>query len=305
MGQRHQVYVALPQLSDDSRLVIGLHHQWLFGGLAARLLRNTLKFIQKQGEHGPFTYMNKGAKPPFTALEMLYSFDADLGYFSTSVIRFESNDDVFSDPRLGDNSDGITVIDCRHLMPDGTGLTYCFMHFDDFEGKPTPEPFVPLSARQYVERYYYAPGSPGMVRAQAHIAGVELLGVPVMSQENLESIFPAMFGKETKKWFKYAGPQAEEKAKKCTSTYTDPDGVYKCSLPLNHEGTHKEKMSDGFVIEEWNDSVPADEEEPECQNFYLGFYCTSTQGHDGDHVAELQNGKVVKSWPHSKSKAAK
>jgi hypothetical protein len=137
MGQRHQVYLRLPGANNRPEVTIGIHHQWLWGRTAARSLANLLKFVANQGEYGPFT--SNGGRDAMSALEAIYSVDVDSGYFHSvhPLWKWDNeskgpkvgvHDECCADPTLGDNNNGITVIDLSGEKPK-----YCFMSVGHLE----------------------------------------------------------------------------------------------------------------------------------------------------------------------------
>jgi hypothetical protein len=188
MGQRHQIYVALPPCglchgvgvrSDGIGQghdrtpegkpkcngcsgtgyrfgrVIGIHHQWLFGRTALRLLRNFLLALDRA--ESPRDLLGTMGDPQ-KLLAMAYSFDPERGYFS-NVHTLEAE---CSDPMLGDNNDGITVIDLRALTdptesttPPAGKIKVGMMFLDGAIGPGSKgHGNRPMSPLAYVEHYY-------------------------------------------------------------------------------------------------------------------------------------------------------
>lgn len=148
MGQRHQIYLALPFAvklpNGNLSNVIGLHNQWLYGQTALEQLLNALSFTANQDEYGPFkntTFVDEAIE----AFRAIYSTNVN-GYYHYHHILSEE----CSNPDLGDNNDGITIIDAR----DKDQLKYCFMWLDysDYGDKVTS--YKPLPAHEYIKTYY-------------------------------------------------------------------------------------------------------------------------------------------------------
>lgn len=160
MGQRHQVYLRVKNKNNDKTEVIGLHHQWLYGYTAVRLLRNYLTFVgASDSSKAAATDYN-----PTKVLEGAYSFDPDRGYHH-GVHAGEDMKREAQDPRMGDNNNGITVIDL--LDPDNP--KYCFMsvghleclhdsvqHPGDIQDNQELfyENFIPIDAEQWMKLHY-------------------------------------------------------------------------------------------------------------------------------------------------------
>ena len=152
---RHQVYVVLPTEHPLAKKtpVVGLHHQWLYGHTAARQLARFLTFVQKAGTSMSHPLLS-GFDDPLKILTAIYTCDPEAGYFS-NVHPFVGEDaEVCKNPLLGDNNEGITVIDLRKLsIKNGKRrgkIAYAFVSFGhkDFVEN------TPMSAREYVHGYY-------------------------------------------------------------------------------------------------------------------------------------------------------
>lgn len=159
MGQRHQIYVRLPKkfynknnVNNLPERTIGIHHQWLYGQTAGRQLANLLKFVMNQDtEYGPF----KIGDYAMDALKALYSTDIESGYFN-QVHPLDDDDckNWCENPMLGDNNNGITVIDLTEDKPK-----YCFMSLHHLEcldesQEENYESLEPMSFEKYLELHY-------------------------------------------------------------------------------------------------------------------------------------------------------
>lgn len=210
MGMRHQVYVVLPTEHPLAKKtpVVGLHHQWLYGHTAARQLARFLTFVQKAGTSMSHPLLS-GFDDPLKILTAIYTCDPEAGYFS-NVHPFVGEDaEVCKNPLLGDNNEGITVIDLRKLsIKNGKRrgkIAYAFVSFGhkDFVEN------TPMSAREYVHGYYpevvpivrekgkvvpsfLADGKVCDTEAEERVREVEALKVSVMTQEALEEVFPTL-----------------------------------------------------------------------------------------------------------------
>jgi len=108
MGQRHQVYVKLP-----NNKIIGLHHQWLFGLRALSQLKTFLTFVKNAVDNNNGDCFDYHA---YQVLESCYAINIIDGYVSR-VHLLES-----ISPLSEDNNNGITCID----LSDIDNPTYCF-----------------------------------------------------------------------------------------------------------------------------------------------------------------------------------
>ena len=160
MGQRHQIYLKLPgknygKGNPNTRgpIVVGIHHQWLYGKTACEALLRMLNFAQiirdkvtdnsfcgtdylfgqkdKKGHYG-------SPEQALGALASIYSVDAGTGYYH-AVHKFRteeaSNHGAYykiepqTTPFDGDNNDGVTLLDFT-----GKEIKYCFMSIGHLEG---------------------------------------------------------------------------------------------------------------------------------------------------------------------------
>ncbi len=201
MGQRHQIYVVLPNNHPDRQKgkgIIGIHHQWLYGHTAVRLAERLLKFVLvAKGEYNPWCSAIRRAEDMLSAC---YSCDPDEGYYHDVHILEHGEP---QDPRKGDNNDGITVFDLRRLTGKRGSIRYCFSSFGH-NGLPE---LTPLSAREYVRAYYPEAVSqtreagPRVARlpdgklnqAENRVRALERHHVPVMTPTDLHEIWPDVF----------------------------------------------------------------------------------------------------------------
>lgn len=206
MGMRHQVYVVLPKDHPLAKRtpVIGIHHQWLYGHTAAHQLARFLTFVMKSGSSVSHPFLS-GIDDPVKILSAIYSCDPENGYYSSVTPLVDEDAVVCKNPLLGDNNEGITVIDLRNFsIKDGkrTGkIAYAFVSFGhkDFVEN------TPMSAREYVHGYYpevvpivrekgkAVPSFDGNdTEAEDRVREVEVLKVAVMTQEALTEVFPTL-----------------------------------------------------------------------------------------------------------------
>ncbi len=159
MGQRHQIYVKMP----ENLGVGGLHHQWLYGMRAVEGLARVVAFYKKtmpdpddKFASGPLhSNTAYGCARQIEAIRSIYSLDQETGDWSylhnlhEGCERGETPSECL-DPRNGDNNDGITIID----LSTPRVFKYCFMNICHLEGEIEPKKLTPLSAREYLLCYY-------------------------------------------------------------------------------------------------------------------------------------------------------
>ncbi|KAI0062155.1 hypothetical protein BV25DRAFT_1772067, partial [Artomyces pyxidatus] len=174
MGQRHQVFVIarIRPHGDAStppkyRCIAAFHHQWCYGSLPVRATHRFISLAKQkdnteiiaaeikaiQGLYG--VWQQKPDMPrvpaPFVAFLLATSWSIDLEFAEggapyASGVSFNNG---FLHADMGtcvnaDNNDGISIID----VTDPASPAYCFNRIGG----------LPLSAKQYVGRYYHIPG---------------------------------------------------------------------------------------------------------------------------------------------------
>jgi hypothetical protein len=229
MGQRHQVYLRTKprfynkgNVNNKNAQTLGIHHQWLYGHTAIRLLHNFLNFASIDLSNKSYSSLDD----PEKALEILkhaYSFDPAIAYHhSVHDITGETTDD----PRNGDNNNGITVID----FEDGK-LKYCFLsvghlecmhetvhdpyYDEDSEGKTlTYKNFEPIDVKQWMNLHYgkdWNKGDADSLEIQKLIDFVS--SFELLSVKRLAEIFPDMVSKDKEKGL-YLTPNSVDFIKK-------------------------------------------------------------------------------------------
>lgn len=191
MGQRHQVWVRTKHRYTEERRIIGIHHQWLFGETAIILLRNLLKFHQKNliSQFGsPRVFQSKYDEQE--ALVAVYSIDLSIGYFHHVDELCEPES-----PQYYDNNDGITIVDLSLKKPK-----YCLMAINGlvcFDSQAYKvQDFVPLSAQEYLSLYYPNYLEDEKEFAIALKAIKDLSKYSVLSPQEVRDIFPELPAKE-------------------------------------------------------------------------------------------------------------
>lgn len=217
MGQRHQIYLRLPGIyyndknpNNRDEVTVGMHNQWLYGYSAAASLYRFLKYadLVKGDQYSPLVKSD-----PQEALEVLdhaYSLDIETGYSSRNSQfpidpKHKYYEECCKDPRLGDNNNGITVID----LADVNSPKYCFMSIGHLEclhetkdrdpdsDEPAYVNFYPISINQWAALHY---GDEWRSEA-AKAPGAELLlkrvdfvdkKFKVLTTKRLIEIFPAL-----------------------------------------------------------------------------------------------------------------
>jgi len=192
MGQRHQIFVRIPnpvknfygnaevikklekEFGTADTTILAYHNQWLYGRSAIsnclRLLKFSSQFSKSSKINGdafegydcPFTI--KGQKNNFDTIDKITEGIAfimnfrpvkttwlDAGIGSSRYIGKE-DEGIREDFTLGDNNDGITIVDLIENK-------YCFMNIYEHDKKAehgiSSLPMLkPLNARAYVSAYY-------------------------------------------------------------------------------------------------------------------------------------------------------
>ena len=216
MGQRHQIYLALPPCSlcegTGKRLdgmevrggcngcggkgwmhgkVVGVHHQWLYGHTAIKQLGRALSFIKADMAMKSSGKLSSGYVDPVGILKGIYSCIPEEGYFH----EVHPLEDECEDPRRGDNNDGITILDARGIR-DGR-LGYAMMALEDGnEGKEKLPEFVPVDACAYVNSYYpREKRDMNLVKLIAPLLKNVLdSGATLLSAKDVGEIFPSLAG---------------------------------------------------------------------------------------------------------------
>jgi hypothetical protein len=216
MGQRHQVYLRTGSKfynpnnpNNKEAKTVAIHHQWLYGHTALRLLHNFMKFYENDCS-GSYS----STEDPDTCLDILsniYSCDFSTGYYHT--VHNITKELIANDPRNGDNNNGITVID----IEDGV-LKYCFLSLTGLECMDSSvvspyddwnledhldldlrlkyENYQPIDAHHWIQLHYgrdWLKKDPYMLEVEKlvkYVCGHELLTV-----QRLAEIFPSMVSK--------------------------------------------------------------------------------------------------------------
>lgn len=182
MGQRHQLYVRIENptnglynenvkkefrkvFGSNKYSIIALHHQWLYGASALGMVKHILNITDKDklSSSNPFNYEYIGYNTSnglesyidkvMSMLQVITDedFPRGIGIEGMHFLNTESLD-YTKDFTLGDNNDGISIIDTINRK-------YCFMNIgnqydDDVESVNKYEPYKPLSGEEYVSAYY-------------------------------------------------------------------------------------------------------------------------------------------------------
>ena len=202
MGQRHQVYLRLPAKyyneknpNNKPETTIGLHHQWMWGARAIKMLKNLITYHTNSDEYGAFK--NSIAGEPQSTFEALYSVDAEDGY-NHRVHTLDQ--DCCENPLLGDNNNGITIID----MSNPEKPAYCFMSIHHLEclddsKEAEAENFKPYDVKEYIGLHYpdwnKETKDPEEVKFYGDVKkSVEYLeNFDLLTIERVYEIFPRMF----------------------------------------------------------------------------------------------------------------
>ena len=135
MGQRFQAYIKVPavvyndvegkpNVNNKPSQTYGMHHQWCYGFRALRLSANVLRFWEAEAQMENVIKDNKFSKltgrlndSPDEALAKIFGYDPEFGYMAMTHDLGE-----FKNPYLGDNNDGIFVVD----LENWSNPKYCF-----------------------------------------------------------------------------------------------------------------------------------------------------------------------------------
>lgn len=188
MGQRHQAYLRLPEVYYNSDNVnnrpqrnVGLHHQWLYGYGAVNALYRFLAWVKKDSDNLRYISHDENG-----AFEAAYSFDHELGYYHR--VHTLTKEDS-KDPNLGDNNNGITVIDLAGKIPG-----YCFAsigHLECLAGEFQPIEYAPIGVDTWLRLHYpnWQEENPEILKRVRFIEDkAELITIG-----RLKEIFPAMY----------------------------------------------------------------------------------------------------------------
>jgi len=150
MGQRHQIYVAVPTKGKKFE-ILGFHHQWLYGHTAVTQAARMMEFLSKS-EYTPFKrgHYEFSREGMIEIIKAIYSVIPEDGYYHNIHELYQ---ETCKNPLYGDNNDGITVIDAR----DNESPGYCFVNIDHLECDEVatqPEKLIPLSGEDYLRLYY-------------------------------------------------------------------------------------------------------------------------------------------------------
>jgi hypothetical protein len=184
MGQRHQIYLRLPEIYYNPRnannrkeRTVGCHHQWLYGNTAIRQLSQFLKFSVNNLQDD-YNVFSRNSDEALNALTACYSINIETGYYH-GVWGFNNKDDKdyggeCEDPRKGDNNNGITIIDIASAMTlnkskklgvssmytiDHSKIGYCFLSIGHLEcldetKKKAYVNFSPIDAIEWIKLHY-------------------------------------------------------------------------------------------------------------------------------------------------------
>ncbi len=219
------------ELGNKPTTVLAYHHQWLYGRSPIATAEQVLSFFKGlQGEYEEhnnpfhkkyFYHNNVGIEDRLQVIHNLLRINFNKHGFrgeGTSYERFyylnEEDLEMRSDCMIGDNNDGITIIDL-------TKMKYCFMFIDSYH-LPEKEN-KPITAREYMQAYYkesteqmskddikYKKETQKMTIdkikeecKEAKELNIELAetmkGFGLLNENDLKEIFPKVFGKPKEK----------------------------------------------------------------------------------------------------------
>lgn len=188
MGQRHQAYLRLPavyynpnNINNKPARNIGLHHQWLYGYSAVNALYRFLAWLKSDTDSLKYISHDEHG-----AFEAAYSFDHEIGYYHK--VHTLGNEET-NNPTLGDNNNGITVIDVSGDKP-----AYCFAsigYLECLDGDEQPEQYKPIDVRTWLKLHYpdWERDNPAILKRVRFIEAQAGL----LTAEKLKQVFPAMY----------------------------------------------------------------------------------------------------------------
>jgi hypothetical protein len=113
-----------PNVNNKPAQTYGIHHQWCYGFRALRLSANVLRFWEAEAQMENVIKDNSFSKltgrltdTPDKALAKIFGYDPEFGYMAMTHDLGE-----FKNPYLGDNNDGIFVVD----LENWSNPKYCF-----------------------------------------------------------------------------------------------------------------------------------------------------------------------------------
>jgi hypothetical protein len=222
MGQRHQIYVKFPGFSKaetkktanptNGEGIAGFHHQWLYGMTAINSLARLVEFYKNSDKYSPLKInTGYGLKRQSEVVRAIYSVDLKTGYWHYVHNFLDGQDDYAEredchkppseiiDPRMGDNNDGITIVDLSH-----GDFRYCFMSLHGLECGGKVKELSPLSAKEYLFSYYpdFNKGHRNMeIEKKEWLIACDSLALieketKILTLSEVKKMFPAMFKKE-------------------------------------------------------------------------------------------------------------
>lgn len=160
MGQRHQVYLASKHIkhgvtNSNGYTILPFHCQWSYGTLPLRAAFRILNWQKKaydinkiicvDNRGGYFDWENEEDKVVLKAKSIISLDPSDYSIHSYHDIRGDNDGHSRTDFTIGDNNDGITIIDLD-------SMTYCFMFLSTSEHDY--KVLQPITAREYLNVYY-------------------------------------------------------------------------------------------------------------------------------------------------------
>lgn len=219
MGQRHQIYFRIPKKfynagnsNNRPEQTVGWHNQWSYGTLPLRNVARIVAYMKGHydGIKGAVNYIDSdnytyvmSYDAASQVVSRYYPMGKVISSYGDALDRQTDENDVLEDPRIGDNNDGITVLDFAPCLK-GLPPTYCFMAlYDGHLGNDenTVKALTPLTASQYLAAYYpqgVASENAPSDLAQT-VAAFDSLGLKTMTLARVKKIFPKMFKKEATK----------------------------------------------------------------------------------------------------------
>ncbi len=195
MGQRHQIYIRLPQIhysegnpNNRKPKTIGFHHQWLYGATALEVLDNFLTVYARHLDD-PYACLGTKGNQDEAARFIRHVLSVLPGTGRFERVSDISDTQAVQNPHYGDNNDGITIIDLETIGEP----RYAFGSLGSTEGQQESLPEGLYSAREYLASYYpenawAEVGGRGGMPIPALLERLD--PVPLIDQDRARAIFP-------------------------------------------------------------------------------------------------------------------
>lgn len=223
MGQRHQIFIkvnnplklkrvyandtdkklARKMFGSGKHTILAIHHQWLYGRSAVFNIKHILNLTENINEYNnPFSdnYSFDSLGEYINEVMMLLQVQTNplhprgvgierMTFLNSDCIdengKYDSGWDMRLDFRMGDNNDGISIIDTIERK-------YCLMNISTYDMEYADvhrlKSLIPSSAEDYVHAYY-----PEQEDVRNNILCCnQLRTYPILSIKEIKKMFPKM-----------------------------------------------------------------------------------------------------------------